>query len=184
MILAAIFSIPFGVFLVILGLLWEPQRKTRKDLKEEKALQLSDGIEPTEELLEDKPLTPEQTRNYLRRVLMRVLLVIFGSLGILVGFLSGIGSIDDASAFWFFFGIYGAMLLVVQRAEKTRRILVLWMVAFVGFLIWRTAEYRGSESEHEWGLLATSIANALFWYLIGRRFPPASSDAIEVIGLE
>lgn len=180
----AIFSIPLGIFLVILGLLWEPQRKTKKDLKEEKALLLADGTDPSELLLEDQPLTQEQTRNYLRRVLMRVLLVIIGMLGILVGLLSDIGSIQDSSAFWSFLALYGGMLLVVQRAEKTRRLVVLWIMGFVGFLIWRAAEYRGSESEHEWGLLVAAAANALFWYIIGQRFPPASSDVIEVIGLE
>ena len=98
--------------------------------------------------------------------------------------LSAIGGIEDSSAFWFFMFLYAGMLLIVQRSEKTRRIVVLWIMAFVGLLIWRTAEFRGSESEHEWGLLVAGAINALFWYFIGRRFPPASSDAIEVIGLE
>ena len=180
----AIFSIPFGVFLIILGLLWQPQQKTKKDLKEEKALQLVEGTEPSALLSEEIPLTQKQTRNYLRRVLMRVLLIVFGILGVAVGLLSGIGGIADASAFWFFMLIYGGMLLVVQRSEKTRRIMVLWILSFVALLIWRMSEFRGSESEHEWGLLVAAIANTLFWYTIGRRFPPASSDAIEVIGLE
>jgi hypothetical protein len=172
------------VFLVILGLLWEPQRKTKKDLKEEKALQLGDGADPSSFMLEDTPLTQEQTRNYLRRVLMRVLLVVFGILGIVVGLLSGSASVADMSALLFFMALYGGMLLIVQRSEKTRRIMVLWIMGFVGLLIWRTAEFRGSESEHEWGLLIAATANALFWYFIGQRFPPVSSDAIEVIGLE
>lgn len=176
--LETLLSVPMGVFLVLLGLLWEPQQKTKKELKAERSL-----LEIGEEVTDD--LTPEQTRNYLRRVAMRIGIVILGSLGIVVGLLSGSRAMEDTSALAGLFGLYAGLMLVVQRVEKNRRVFVLFVLGVGGLLVWRFANYREYEAENEWAVLLALFANFGFWYLIGRRFPPPDSDdVIEVVGME
>ncbi len=173
-----LFSVPMGVFLVLLGILWEPRPKTRKDLKAERAL-----LEMGEDLPDE--LTPEQTRNYLRRVAMRVGAVTFGILALVIGLLQGNTAIEDVSAFVMLVSIYAGLMLVVQRVEKNRRIFVLLVMSVAGLLVWRMAIYREYQSENEWAVLLALAANFAFWYLIGRHFPPPDSDdVIEVIGME
>ncbi|MCB9436070.1 MAG: hypothetical protein H6673_03645 [Anaerolineales bacterium] len=172
-----IFSVPFGVFLILIALIWEPQPKTKKDLAAEQRLILAG--EPVNE-----GLTIQQTRRYLRRVMQRVLLMVGGIVALLVGILAQGWHLDDGAAAFVLLGVYTGIILVVQRAERSRRVLVLWFMGFVGFMMWRYADYRGTTAEHHLGLIGGVVTNGLFWVLIGRRFPPGTSDAIEVIDKE
>lgn len=176
-------SIPAGVFLVLLGLLWEPQPKTRKDLKLERALAEAEAVDTTDSVIWD--LTPRQKRNYLRRVAMRVSLVVGGIL-ILAGqiIVAGLGDIDSTSAFALLLALYSGALLIVQRAEKQSRMLVFILMSFVGFMVWRVAEFRDHTGENNWAIISATLLNLVIWYFIGRRFPPANSDYIEVLGME
>ncbi len=171
-----LFSIPAGLFLVLWGLIWEPQPKTKKDHKTEQLL-IEAGVDIPEQL------TREQMINYLRRVAVRVLLVLIGLIGIVAG-ISQMGSVADSGALMLLLGLYAGVLIVVQRAEKNRRLLVFFFMAFSGLLIWRTAEYRNVPDENDWAMLGAVALNLVFWLVIGRRFPPGTSDSIEVIGME
>lgn len=177
-----LFTIPVGVFLVLMGLFWEPKPKTAKDVKAEQALLIPDSGETVSQ--DPKTLTQKQLRNYLRRLLMRYAILILGTIGILAAFIKGLGAFNDTSAFALLVALYGGAILVTQRAEKTRRLLVLFFMGFVGLMVWRTAEYREYIGENNWAILAAALLNLLFWVFIGRRFPPGTSDSIEVIGME
>lgn len=172
-----IFSVPFGVFLVLMALVWEPQRKTKKDLAAEQRL-----------ILAGESLSPElsqyQVRHYLRRVMFRVLSFVIGVMAWGLALFSRSWQVNDTGALLILLGVYFSLILVVQRAEQKRRVLVLWTMGFVGFVLWRYADYRGTTTEHHLGLMGGVLANGLVWLLIGRRFPPGSSDAIEVIDKE
>lgn len=178
----SLFSVFTAVVLILLGVFWEPKPKTRKDLKAEQATLPPDVL--AEQPTDAKALTPLQQRNYIRRVTMRLLIIGLGVVALLVALIKGIGSISDTSAFGLLLLLYGGTLLVVQRAEKASRILVLDIMIFIWVLIWRTAEYREYPGENNWALLAAPLTNLVFWYLIGRQFPPGSSDSIEVLGKE
>lgn len=172
-----IFSVPFGVFLILMALIWEPQPKTKKDLAAEQRLILAgESVNET--------LTTPQARHYLRRVMLRLGLLVGGVVALIGGILSQGWQMDDGAAALVLFGVYTGIILVVQRAERSRRVLVLWFMGFVGFMMWRYADYRGTTAEHHIGLIGGVVANSLFWVLIGRRFPPGTSDAIEVIDKE
>jgi hypothetical protein len=177
-----LFTIPAGLFLLLVGLLWEPQPKTKKDLKAEQAL-LVEGEDPAP-TTDPKALTLRQQRNYLRRIAMRVLLILTGIADIGVALINGIGPIKEWPAFGLLFALYAGIILIVQRAEKDSRLLVLCFMGFAGWMIWRTANYRNYPVENNWAVLAAALANLAFWYTIGRRFPPGTSDSIEVIGKE
>jgi uncharacterized RDD family membrane protein YckC len=76
------------------------------------------------------------------------------------------------------------MLFFIQRSESKRRRLAVICVAFVGFLTWYWANFRGIGSAFWGGLIAAIIINYLFWLLIGRYNPVGSSDEIQVIGMD
>lgn len=104
--------------------------------------------------------------------------------------------------------VYSALMLIVQRVERKRRIPALIILGIVGFIVARYAIFR-IETEctivfplvcnSGWipqqaidnayqtlnlSLLAASIFNVLFWVLIGRSNPPGTSDSIIVLGKE
>jgi len=180
-------SVPFGAFLLVWGLVWEPKPKTKKDLKAERAL-LASGEEDIFDDDQDfdifENLTPKQQRSYLRRIAQRVILLFLGIVILLIGLARQGGAIEDAQAFLLLFALYSGALLIVQRAEKASRLLVFFVMAFIANLIWRTAIYYEHEAENAWAILMALIVNGLFWLLIGQRFPPGSSDNIEVVGME
>jgi hypothetical protein len=179
-------SFPFGTFLLLLGLLWEPQLKTKKDLKAEKALIAAGETDDFDDwdATSFESLTSKQQRNYLRRVGQRVLMVVIGVGISIFAFIDTAGSIGDTDAFLLLFGLYGGFLLLTQRAEKAGRRVVFFTMSFIGFLVWRTALFYDYDSENAWALLAAVSANLLFWLTIGQLYPPGSSDTIEVIGME
>lgn len=179
-------SFPFGVFILLLGLLWEPQLKTKKDRKAEKALVAAGEADAFDDWDDNhfENLTAAQQRNYLRRVGQRLVLIIGGAIISVIAFLTTAERIADTDAFLLLFGLYGVLLLITQRAEKAGRRVVFFTMAFIGLLVWRTALFYEYDSENAWSLLAALSANLLFWLTIGQLYPPGSSDTIEVIGME
>ena len=185
--MGSIISVPFGAFLLLWGLLWEPKKKTKKDLKLEKALVEAgelDELEDDWETLTLEDLTPQQQRNYLRRIGQRVSMIFLGIIFMIVAGIRDWGSIQDIDSFLLLFGLYAGGMLLVQRAEKPSRILVLFTMSFAAFLLWRTAIFYDYHAENNWAVFAAVAANFIFWLTIGQAFPPGTSDSIEVIGME
>ncbi len=102
--------------------------------------------------------------------------------------------------------IFSGLLLIVQRAERKRRLVTLFIMILVGVTVWNYALYRmGRGCDVAWqvlcsfsivqqrlaggGALTAGLAfvsalviNFLYWALFGRYNPVGSSDSIEVIG--
>lgn len=80
--------------------------------------------------------------------------------------------------------VLGAMLLVVQRSDPTRRRFT-FIVMLVGFeVVRRYVVFRDWETEGWIALAAALVINGLFWVFFGRSNPPHSGDEIEVLGNE
>jgi len=79
---------------------------------------------------------------------------------------------------------FGTVLMLIQRAEARRRLLVAIIMAFVGLLAQRYAAYRELYTEAFWGFIVAVVLNLLFWVVIGRYNPPGTSDDIQVLGMD
>jgi hypothetical protein len=80
--------------------------------------------------------------------------------------------------------LFGLIVLLIQRSERRRRLVVFLAFLVVGELIRRYAFFRDAHTE-VWVALVTALGlNGLFWLFIGRYNPPGSSEEIEVIGLD
>ena len=80
---------------------------------------------------------------------------------------------------------FGIMLLLIQRSEAKRRLLVVFVMLLPAELIRRFAIIRGVGSEALVGLIIALVLNFLFWLLIGRYNPVRKSDEeIRVIGMD
>lgn len=157
-----LFTFPVGMFLIIWGVMWQPTPPTSED----------------DEFFKDVELTREEKVKYLRRVVTRVLMIVFGVIISIIGLFAGLGAIDELGTFVLFFAIYGGSLFILQRAEHTQRMIVFFTMAFAAFFVWRYALYRDFRGEHNWGLIAATAANVAFWVWIGRHHTP--QDTIEV----
>ncbi len=76
------------------------------------------------------------------------------------------------------------MMLIVQRTETRRRLVVALILAVVGLLIQRYANYRELHAEALIALILASILNLLYWVILGRYNPPGSSEDIQVLGMD
>lgn len=176
-------TIPMGAFLLLLGIYWQPDPISRKDRKLQARLDTAQGELPAQS--GEKPkLTTEQVRRYLRLTGERVGLIGFGLFAMLVGAIDDLGKPDDSEAVLALFGLYAGMIVVVQRTEQRRKMVTLWLMGIAALLTWGRAESLHVTTEGNWSILAALGANFLFWLLINRRFPPGTSDAIEVYGME
>jgi membrane protein CcdC involved in cytochrome C biogenesis len=90
----------------------------------------------------------------------------------------------DISHFILLLIAFTVIMLVVQRAEPRRRLVVAIVMLGVGILIQRYANYRAAHTEALVAFLAGILLNALFWLFIGRYNPPGSSDDIQVLGMD
>jgi hypothetical protein len=102
--------------------------------------------------------------------------------------------------------IFSALLMLVQRAERKRRVVTMIVMVFVastvvGYGIYRISNQcdylkpicnftaiRQNAQVVAWNTVnmaafAALIFNFLFWFLIGRYNPPGSSDDIKVLGM-
>ncbi|MBK8025892.1 MAG: hypothetical protein IPK19_32020 [Chloroflexi bacterium] len=77
-----------------------------------------------------------------------------------------------------------AMVLMIQRTEKKRRLLVTIVMLLVAELIRRYVWYRGVHDEAWMALALALTVNFLFWMFIGRYNPVGSSEEIQVMGLD
>lgn len=104
--------------------------------------------------------------------------------------------------------LFGGLLLIVQRAERKRRLITAIIMVIAGIFVWRYGLYRiGGEcdvawkalcsspvirqradaialSTVNWALIGALVINLLYWALLGRYNPPGSSDAIKVFGMD
>lgn len=80
--------------------------------------------------------------------------------------------------------IFALLMLIVQRAEASRRRITFVIMLVAAELVRRYLLYRGWDGEGVWAVLAALVLNLLFWMFIGRSNPPRSSDEIEVLGNE
>lgn len=81
--------------------------------------------------------------------------------------------------------VLGAMLFLIQRAEKRRRRLAALVMAGLAFLLWYWAGYRQLGGEFTTSLLLALVLNFLFWLLIGRYNPVGDSESgIRVLGMD
>jgi hypothetical protein len=78
----------------------------------------------------------------------------------------------------------GIMLMLVQRSERKRRLMVAIGMLLIGEIIRRYIWYRSYHAEGWIALSAALVLNGLFWALIGRYNPVGSSDRIHVYGLD
>jgi uncharacterized protein involved in response to NO len=85
-------------------------------------------------------------------------------------------------AFLVLMAVFAALMLIVQRAERKRRLFTLIVMLIGAELVRRYLVYRGWDTEGLLAVLAALILNGLFWLFIGRNNPPKSSDEIEVWG--
>lgn len=80
--------------------------------------------------------------------------------------------------------IYGAMMLLIQRAEARRRLVVALVFLPIGAVIQWYISQIGNGSSGVIAIIVALILNFLFWAVIGRYNPVGSSDDIHVIGLD
>jgi len=78
--------------------------------------------------------------------------------------------------------VFAVLLLIVQRAERKRRLVTLVVMLAGAELVRRYLVYRGWDTEGLLAVFAALVLNLLFWLLIGRSNPPKSSDEIQVLG--
>jgi hypothetical protein len=78
----------------------------------------------------------------------------------------------------------GVLFLIVQRTEKRRRLAVALILAVLGLLIQRYANYRTLHSEALVAFVLAVVLNLLYWVVFGRYNPPGSSDDIQVLGMD
>ena len=103
--------------------------------------------------------------------------------------------------------IFGGLIMLVQRSERKRRNVSLIILAIVGAIVWQYALYRISGDCEQvfqivcraaqfgqrvriiaintvnFSILAAVLLNSVYWVLFGRSNPPASSDEIQVFGM-
>lgn len=81
--------------------------------------------------------------------------------------------------------VVALLLIMIQRAEPTRRRLVAGFVIICLLIIRHNAFIK--DDLHDETLLAFVVGlvlSALFWLLVGKYNPPGDSDEIRVIGMD
>ena len=143
---------------------------------------------PPEPASEDEAIEEIQRRKALRRRALfavgRLFSLVTGVFLLFINIPFGIGSIEDGSAFVLFLGLYGGLILRVQRAEQNRRLATLFFMGFCGLIVRRYAIFREYGSASDWATYAALLLNYLFAMTIGKRFPVGSSQDIHVWGMD
>ncbi len=78
----------------------------------------------------------------------------------------------------------GVSIFFVQRSERKRRVAVLISIVAILELIRRYVWYADVHTEGILALITALLLNGSFWLFIGRYNPVASSDDIQVIGMD
>ncbi len=158
-----VISVPLSAFILLLGLLL-PLPELKPDAEEKETRKL--------------------TRRRAQFALLRIGSLGIGLGGLLLGLVTGPGSVENTSALLLLGGLYSLLILLVQRAERNRRVATLVFMAFCGLIVSRYAAFRDYESEEKWAVYGALVLNYGFWLVIGKKFPPADSSEIEVWGME
>lgn len=90
----------------------------------------------------------------------------------------------DLSGFLLLLFAFTVLGLMFQRTEAKRRLVVAVGIGLVGILVQRYANYREYHTEAIVALILAIVINGLFWVLIGRYNPVASSDDMKVLGMD
>jgi hypothetical protein len=80
--------------------------------------------------------------------------------------------------------VFTLAFLLIQRAERKRRLLVAVFVAILLLLTQRYANYREYHTEAIVALILALVFNGLFWIIIGRYNSPPDSDEMKVLGMD
>lgn len=80
--------------------------------------------------------------------------------------------------------LFTALLLIVQRADPTKKQAVQGFAYFCGFLILIFVWWHGYWTESIVGFGIAVGIGILFWALIGRYNPVSSSEDIRVLGMD
>ncbi len=143
-------------------------------------------ILPLPELKPD--MEEKATRRLTRRralfALLRVACLLVGLWGLLLGIFAGIGSPDNTGALLLLTTLYSFLFLLVQRSERNRRVATSLFMGFCAAVVSRYAAFRDYDSEGKWAVYIALLLNYLFWWAVGRHYPPADSSEIEVWGME
>lgn len=164
-------SVSFGTFWLLFGLLWAMK-----------------PIPPPDENADDPDQAQRDYHKARRRravaVVLRVVMVLAGTAILIGNLIAGLGTVQQWDSFALLLGLYGGLMLLVQRSERNRRLATLIILAFCAGLVERYAHYRHWVSESNWSIYAALVLNYLFWLTIGRRYPPHSSEEIKVWGMD
>jgi hypothetical protein len=76
------------------------------------------------------------------------------------------------------------LLMMIQRTESRRRLLVAVLLIVPAILLRNFINYREIQTEGWVALGLALLLNFLFWVLIGRYNPVHSSDEIQVLGMD
>ncbi len=91
----------------------------------------------------------------------------------------------DWSIFLLLFGLFLFLLLLLQRIDPKRRLIVIVTLVPVVILTYNYINYRDAGAEGLLALLLASVIAFLFWLLIGRYNRVRSADeTIQVLGLD
>ncbi|MBZ0305267.1 MAG: hypothetical protein K8I82_04280 [Anaerolineae bacterium] len=90
----------------------------------------------------------------------------------------------DFGAFILLTVSFTVIMLMVQRAERRRRLVVALFMLVLGVVLQRYAASRELYTEALFGFIAALVLNFLFWAVIGRYNPVGSSEDIQVLGLD
>ncbi len=80
--------------------------------------------------------------------------------------------------------LFITMLMMIQRTEARRRLLVTVGMLLLGVLVVRYVNYRSLHGEAQLAFVVALILTTLFWLLIGRYNPVRSSNDIKVLGMD
>lgn len=80
--------------------------------------------------------------------------------------------------------VFGGMMMIVQRAQANRRLLVAIILAPPFAACWLFASTQNAIDSAWLALAAAILLNALFWLLVGRYNPVARSEDIRVLKMD
>jgi amino acid transporter len=80
--------------------------------------------------------------------------------------------------------IFTFLILLFQRTEAKKRLIVFLLLMLPGVLLRNFVFYRDVHTEGWLALGIALILNLAFWLFIGRYNPVGSSDRIQVIGMD
>ena len=149
----SLFSIPTSTFLLLLGVVLPLPAGPQERFSTE------DGRD------EARAAYYRAIRKRGAFALVRWLLIGVAGLALVIHFIDGLGEPHDKAALALMIGLFGGLILAVQRSGRNRRVAVLFLAGFCGALIWQYAQSREYTGEAAWGIYLGLLLNYLFWFL-------------------